>query len=131
MVAGPVELEAGLEGDALERCTYRPAIYFQRAGRQPGRALRAGAAKLDGADDGAVCVDAPDRSRSVKAADLEQLAGDEAMGLVGAHLLGRARSCHEENDHQDRPDDQHSVPLFPTRQWSFINCLLSTFAVAA
>src|SRR5262249_33363475 len=107
------------------------AIDFQRAGRQPSRALRAGAAKLDGADDGAVAVDAPDRSRSVKATDFEQLADDEAMGLLGAHLFGRVRSCDEENVHQNRPNDQHSVPLFPTRQWSLVNRLLSTFAVAA
>jgi hypothetical protein len=76
-------------------------------------------------------IDAPDSSRSVKAADFEQLADDEAIGLVGAHLFGRGRSCHDENDHQNRPNYQHSVPLFPTRQWSLINRLLSTFAVAA
>ena len=61
MIAGPVELEAGLEGQFLERRTDRLALDFQRARRQPSRALRAGTAKLDGADDRAVTVDAPDR----------------------------------------------------------------------
>src|SRR5262245_21359486 len=55
-ISGLIELEAGLEGDALDRRTYRPAVDFQSARRQPSRALRTGTAKLDGAADGAVTV---------------------------------------------------------------------------
>jgi hypothetical protein len=59
MVASPLELEAGLEGQSIERCTDRLALDFQRARRQPTRALRARGAKLDGANDRAVAEDAP------------------------------------------------------------------------
>jgi len=109
-IAGSIELEAGLKGDALERRTYRLAIDFQSARRQPSQALRTSSAKLDGADDGTVSVDATDSSRSIKTADFEQLADNEPIGLTGTHLFGGGGGCHDETDHQDPPNDQHPIP---------------------
>src|SRR5215207_9424796 len=62
MIASPLELEAGLKRQSIERCTDGLALDFDRARRQPPGALRAGGAKLDGANDRAVAVDAPHRS---------------------------------------------------------------------
>ena len=47
MIASPVELEAGLKRQSLERCTDGLALDFDRARRQPPHALRAGGAKLE------------------------------------------------------------------------------------
>ena len=74
-------------------------------------ALGAGVAKLDGANDRAVAVDAPHRSRPVKTANCEQLADDEVMGLFKAHLFGRRLSSHAETNQQKCRTRQHPVPL--------------------
>src|SRR5262245_25969333 len=125
MIAGSVELEAGLEGHAPQRRTDRLALDFQRARRQRSRALRTRTAKPNGAADRAVTVNAPDGLRTFKTANFEQLADDEATGLPKAHLFGGRRSSHDEPNQQKRPTCKHPVPLFPPRQCSLILYSLS------
>jgi hypothetical protein len=128
MIASPLKLEAGLKRQFIERCTDGLALDFDRARPQPSRALGAGGAKLDGADDRAVTVDAPDGSRTVETANFEQLADDEAMRLFEAHLFGSRRSSHDEANQQNCAMRQHPVPL--SQSAMLINSLFTiTFAV--
>ena len=55
----------------------------------------------------------PIGSRTVKTADFEQLADDEATGLFKAHIFGSRRSCHDETNQQKCPNASASRPPFP------------------
>src|ERR1700720_91493 len=94
-LAGAIEIEARVERHALDRGADSLAPGLQRAGREPHRAHRAGAVKLDGADDGAVAVDAAGAARAVETVEGEQLAGHEPPRGLGAHGLGPCRAGGE------------------------------------
>lgn len=96
LLAGLVEIEARLEGQALETGAYRFALYLERSRRKSKGLHWSRAVVLNGADDRSIAVDLAQPARAFGATEGEHLAGHKALSLVGVHGLSQSRSgCQE------------------------------------
>jgi hypothetical protein len=89
LVAGPVEIETGIEQRSLHVGADAVILGVERAGRQMHEA-RIAAAHAHDARDRTVGEDASGTGRALKAVEREQLAGDEMAGLLGIQRLGNS-----------------------------------------
>src|SRR5262245_5979258 len=107
-----LDMEAWLERHALERRANCLAFYPECARRQRYRALRSGAAELDGAHYRAVPIDAAGAARAIETMKREKLAGYEAPRGIRVEAFGAGRAgCEQDQNHHGQPSNHTHSPL--------------------
>ena len=89
-----VEIEAGLERDALDRGAHGLATNLKRVAGQTDVAYRSCAGKLHGASSTHVVQHAASAAGAVETGKCEDLAGDEPARLIGGHHASQRWSYH-------------------------------------
>src|SRR4051812_9203504 len=85
------QIEAGFEGNALQRGAYRLAAHLQRIAGKANMAHRTCARELYRAGGAAIVQDAAGATGAVEAPEREYLARDESARFVGIHGLSGER----------------------------------------
>src|SRR5262245_31888247 len=107
-----LDMKAGVERHALERCANCLAPDPECVRRQRYRALRSRDAELDGSDDRAVTINAAGAARAIETIKREKLAGYEApRGFRGEAFRARRAGC-EQDENRHRQPCNHTAPRY-------------------
>src|SRR3984893_11908125 len=117
-----IEIETGLERNALDRGAHRLAANLKRVAGQADVAHRTRACKLHGAGGAHVVQYATCAAGAVEAGESEDLAGDEPARLIGGHHPGQRRSnqCTCRHGAQHKTRKHAATPTYPKRWQSLV-----------